>query len=97
MSVTFTLDNNNNLRFHYLATTDAPTVVNLTNHSYWNLAGEGSGTIYDHLLKINANNYNPVDSNLIPNGIAPVVRARRSTSRGSTRSASASAATTRSS
>jgi aldose 1-epimerase len=72
--VTFTLDNHNNLAIHYKAkVAGKATVLNLTNHSYFNLAGESSGPVYNQLVQMNANKYTPTDATQIPTGVeAPV-------------------------
>lgn len=72
-TVTYTVTEKNELRITYRATTDAPTVINLTNHSYFNLAGENTRDVYDQKVTIHADNYTPTDPTQIPTGeIAPV-------------------------
>ncbi|NDL58788.1 aldose epimerase family protein [Phytoactinopolyspora mesophila] len=72
-TVTYTLTADNAIRVDYHATTDAPTLVNLTHHAYFNLAGEGSGSVLGHQLQLNAEHYTPVNADVIPTGeISPV-------------------------
>jgi aldose 1-epimerase len=68
VKVEYVLTENNELKIVYSATTDKPTIVNLTNHSYFNLAGAGHGTILDHQLTLNADRFTPTDNGSIPTG-----------------------------
>ncbi len=67
-TVTYSLNDNNELHLDYAATTDQNTVLNLTNHSYFNLDGQGSSTILDQVIMINADKFTPVNAGLIPTG-----------------------------
>ena len=68
ITLTYEVTDSNEVKIDYSATTDKATVVNLTNHSFFNLHGAGNGDINDHIMYINADKYTPVDSTLIPKG-----------------------------
>jgi aldose 1-epimerase len=74
VEVTYVLTATHELRIDYSATTDAPTLCNLTNHSYFNLAGAGNGDVLQHVLTLNADRYTPSNANLIPTGELAAVK-----------------------
>ena len=69
----YSLSEDNELAIEYEATTDASTIINLTSHPFFNLNGQGIGTVNNHHLQVSAQMYTPVDKDLIPTGLAPVV------------------------
>jgi aldose 1-epimerase len=75
VKVVYSVTDSNELKIEYSATTDKPTVLNLTHHSYFNLAGAGNGNILDHELFVDADRFTPVDTNLIPTGELKSVKA----------------------
>ncbi len=70
--VTYTLTDNNEIKMDYELSSDKKTIANITNHNFWNLNGEGAGTINNHILQVDASRFTPVDSTLIPTGIDTV-------------------------
>jgi len=68
VGVEYILNDSNELKIKYTASTDKKTIINLTQHSYFNLSGESSGDILDHILNIDAEYYLPVNENMIPHG-----------------------------
>ncbi|MCF7802752.1 MAG: galactose mutarotase [Candidatus Marinimicrobia bacterium] len=68
VEVTYSLNSNDELRLDYAATTDEKTIINLTSHPYWNLAGQGAEPVLDHIMMINADHFTPIDETLIPTG-----------------------------
>ena len=73
VSVQYTLTDDDELKLDYTATTDKDTILNLTNHTYWNLAGADSGDVLKQIMMLNANSFTPVNANLIPTGEVPAV------------------------
>ncbi|MBK1883802.1 galactose mutarotase [Luteolibacter pohnpeiensis] len=73
VKVTYSLNDDNELKWHAEATTDAPTVINIVNHTYWNLSNDQNSKILDHIVTLNADHYLPTNPGLIPTGeVAPV-------------------------